>query len=93
MREMVDALTQPLTDDEKHPKVLKRPKRPRLLKKDTVENYKRMFIENGWTDGMPIELPTEEKVAEMLTGIRRPWRVDGESDRIAHTLVPRIAAE
>jgi hypothetical protein len=72
MQEMVDALTQPLTDDEMHPKVLKRPKRPRLLKKDTFENYKRTFIENGWTDGMPIELPTEEKVAEMLTGTDHP---------------------
>ena len=72
MREMVDALTLPLTEDEKNPKVAKRPKRPRLLKKDTIENYKRMFIENGWTDGMPIEIPTEEKVAEMLTGTDHP---------------------
>ena len=68
MQEMVDALTLPLTDDEKHSKVTKRPKRPRLLKKDTAANYERMFIENGWTDGLPIKLPTEEKVAEMLTG-------------------------
>jgi hypothetical protein len=68
MQEMLDALTLPLTDDEKKPKVLKRPRRPRLLKKDTIDNYKRMFIENGWTDGMPIELPTEDRVAEMLTG-------------------------
>ena len=72
MQEMVDALIQPLSDDEKNPKIAKRPKRPRLLKKDTVANYKRMFIENGWTDGMPIELPTEEKVAEMLTGTDHP---------------------
>jgi hypothetical protein len=72
MQEMVDALIKPLTDDEKDPKVIKRPKRPRLLKRDTIENYKRMFIENGWTDGMPIELPTEEKVAEMLTGTDHP---------------------
>ena len=72
MQEMVDALTQPLTEDEKNPKVVERPKRPRLLKKDTVANFKRMFIENGWTDGMPIELPTEEKVAEMLTGTDHP---------------------
>lgn len=72
MQEMVDALTQPLTEDEKNPKVVKRPERPRFLKKDTVKNYKRMFIENGWTDGMPIELPTEEKVAEMLTGTDHP---------------------
>jgi len=68
MQEMVDALTLPLTDDEKHPKVTKRPKRQRLLKRDTAANYERMFIENGWTDGLPIKLPTEEKVAEMLTG-------------------------
>jgi len=72
MQEMVDALIQPLGDDEKKLKIAKRPKRPRLLKKDTVANYKRMFIENGWTDGMPIELPTEEKVAEMLTGTDHP---------------------
>jgi hypothetical protein len=72
MQEMIDALTKPLADDEKNPKPAKRPKRPRLLKKDTVENYKRMFIENGWSDGMPIELPTEEKVAEMLTGTDHP---------------------
>jgi hypothetical protein len=72
MQEMVDALTRPLTDDEKNPKIIKRPKRPRLLKKDTIENYKRMFIENGWTDGLPIEIPTEEKVAEMLRGTDHP---------------------
>jgi len=72
MQEMVDALTLPLTDDERNPKIVKRPKRPRLLKKDSIENYKRTFIENGWTDGMPIELPTEGKVAEMLTGTDHP---------------------
>jgi hypothetical protein len=72
MQEMVDALTQPLTGDEKHPQIVKRPRRPRLLKKDTIENYKRMFIENGWTDGLPIEIPTEEKVAEMLRGTDHP---------------------
>ncbi|MEJ2110288.1 MAG: hypothetical protein P8Z37_10325 [Acidobacteriota bacterium] len=71
-REMLDALTDPLTEDEKNPKVARRPKRPRLLKKDTLENYKRMFIENGWTDGLPIEIPTEEKVEEMLTGTDHP---------------------
>jgi hypothetical protein len=72
MKEMVDAITRPLTSEEKNPTPAKRPKRPRLLKKDTVENFKRMFIENGWTDGMPIEIPTEERVAEMLTGTDHP---------------------
>jgi hypothetical protein len=72
MEEMLNALTRPLTEEEKNPPVARRPKRPRLLKKDTLSNYKRMFIENGWTDGMPIEIPTEEKVEEMLSGTDHP---------------------
>jgi hypothetical protein len=47
---------------------LKRPRRPRLLAPDTEENLRRLFIKNGWTDGLPIIMPTEERVAEMLTG-------------------------
>ena len=43
-----------------------------IRSRDTVGNYRRMFIENGWTDGMPIVLPTEERVAEMLTGTDHP---------------------
>jgi len=27
-----------------------------------------LFLENGWTDGAPIVLPTEERVARILTG-------------------------
>jgi hypothetical protein len=72
MQEMIGALTQPLLEDEKNPKPVKRLKRPRLLKRDTIENYKRIFIENGWTDGLPIELPTEDRVDEMLTGTDHP---------------------
>jgi hypothetical protein len=71
MDEIFYALTQPLTDAEKHPKVIKRPERPRLLKPDTEENLYHLFMESGWTDGLPIILPTEERVAEMLTGTDR----------------------
>jgi hypothetical protein len=71
MDEILFALTQPLTDAELHPKMVKRPERPRLLKPDTEENLHRLFLENGWTDGLPIILPTEERVAEMLTGTDR----------------------
>ena len=68
-REIIDALTKPLTSEEKKP-VLRpaAPQRSRLLKADTEENLQRLFIENGWTDGLPIVLPTEERVAEMLEG-------------------------
>jgi hypothetical protein len=68
MTEIIDALTKPLTEAENNPEIPERPKRPRLLEPDTEENLHRLFLENGWTDGLPIVLPTEERVAEMLTG-------------------------
>lgn len=68
MTEVIDALTKPLTEAEKNPAVKNREKRARLLDPDTEANLQRMFLENGWTDGLPIVLPTEERVAEMLTG-------------------------
>jgi len=68
MQEIVNALTKPLSNAEKNPVIPKREKRPRLLEPDTEENLQRYFLENGWTDGLPIVLPTEERVAEMLTG-------------------------
>jgi hypothetical protein len=71
MDEIFFALTQPLTDAEKNYKPVKRPTWPRLLPPDTEENLHRLFLESGWTDGLPIVLPTEERVAEMLTGTDR----------------------
>lgn len=68
MQEIINALTQPLTEPEKNPKVPERPKRPRLLPEDTESNLQRLFLGSAWTDGLPIVLPTEERVAEMLTG-------------------------
>ena len=68
MPQVVDALTQPLTEEEKKPKASRPTPRPRLLQADTEENLHRLFLENGWTDGAPIVLPTEERVAHMLTG-------------------------
>jgi len=68
MPQIVEALTRPLSEEEKHPKAMRPTPRPRLLKPDTEENLHRLFLENGWTDGAPIVLPTEERVAHMLTG-------------------------
>jgi hypothetical protein len=68
MPEVVDALLRPLTDREIHPVVHKKARRPRLLPADTEAGLNRLFLERGWTDGLPIVLPTEERVAEMLTG-------------------------
>jgi len=81
MQEVIEALTSPLTEKEKHPSAAPRkPRHPRLLPVDTAENLYRQFVENGWTDGLPIVLPTEERVAEMLTG----------TDHGPHELVGRM---
>jgi hypothetical protein len=42
------------------------------LEADTEDNLQRLFRERGWTDGLPIILPTEERVAEMLKGTSQP---------------------
>ena len=68
MQEVVDALTKPLTDQENIVASVHKPERLRLLNRDTEDNLQRLFLESGWTDGLPIVLPTEERVAEMLTG-------------------------
>src|SRR5512139_2939351 len=68
MPQVIDALTRPLIEEEKHPKAARGRPRPRMLKPDTEENLHKLFLENGWTDGAPIVLPTEERVAHMLTG-------------------------
>ncbi len=51
---------------------------PRLVEPDTEENLQRQFLENDWTDGLPIVLPTEKRVAEMLAHTsRKPDEVVG----------------
>jgi hypothetical protein len=64
---IVDALTRSTSDEEKKTGIIER-SMPRLFKPDTPENLEQLFLEKGWTDGLPIILPTEERVAEILTG-------------------------
>ena len=85
MTEVVDALTKPLTEAEKNPHIPERKKRPRLLEPNSEANLHRLFLENGWTDGLPIVLPTEERVAEMLTGTDHyPQEVVGRMSVTTH---------
>jgi hypothetical protein len=39
---------------------------PRAVEPDSEANLHRLFLENNWTDKLPIVLPTEDRVAEML---------------------------
>ena len=74
---IVDALTMPTTEEEKRTGIIERPE-PRRLEADTPENLERTFREKGWTDYLPIVLPTEERVAAMLKGTsHRPDEVIG----------------
>lgn len=50
------------------------------LKPDTEDNLQRTFYERGWTDGLPVILPTEERVVKMLTGTKRsPGEIVGQA--------------
>jgi len=85
MREVIDALSVPLTEAEQNPEIPQRPQRPRLLEPGNEADLQRRFLSNGWTDGLPIVLPTEERVAEMLTGPGRdPQEVVGMMSVTTH---------
>jgi hypothetical protein len=73
--EVLEALTKPYTEEESRNLAIKHPvppQRKRLLEADTEENLQQFFFERGWTDGLPVILPTEQRVAEMLTGTAQP---------------------
>ena len=71
---------------------------PRLVEPDTEENLQRLFLENNWTDKLPIVLPTEERVAEMLAHTsrkprrdRRPYAADRQSRACWEYTVEKVA--
>ena len=72
MDEIIDALIRPLTDDERSPEQKAKSPSERIIFKGSLEEVNRYFYRNGWTDGMPVIPPTEEAVAEMLTGTDLP---------------------
>jgi hypothetical protein len=70
MQEVVEGLTRPLAEADNGPVAFDR-STPRLVEPDTEENLHRLFLDNHWTDCLPIVLPTEERVAAMLAATRR----------------------
>ncbi len=65
---IIKALTKPLTKDEKKAGKMFTEKLPRVAMSGTMDEVQDHFYRQGWTDGMPIIPPTEEKVREMLKG-------------------------
>jgi hypothetical protein len=65
MQEVIEGLTRPF-DAQDLEKVVYERTTPRMVEPGTEEELQRVFLENNWTDKLPIVLPTEERVAEML---------------------------
>ena len=82
MKDVIEGLTRPLTSEEKSPKQ-QTGKTPRVAFKGSLQDVNRFYYSKGWTDGLPIIPPTEEAVAEMMTGTDLP------PDHIVATIIPR----
>jgi len=54
---------------------------------DAFDRVNDFFYERGWTDGLPIVPPTEERVLAMLSGM--PWR---GADELIATVPPKMGA-
>jgi hypothetical protein len=67
MQELIEGLSHPLNDNDIKGLSFERTT-PRLLEPDTEDNLQALFVENDWTDQLPVILPTEERVAAMLAG-------------------------
>jgi len=67
-QEIVDALSKPLTAEDQKTGFVESKPVPRLIAPETPENLMRIFQASGWTDYLPIVLPTEQKVSDMLKG-------------------------
>jgi hypothetical protein len=67
MEEIVENLTKPLTAEEKKTGTIQLSAGPERFT-DTPDRLQQYFMDNRMTDYLPIVLPTEEKVTEMLKG-------------------------
>jgi hypothetical protein len=86
MQEVLDGLTTPLEDADLQGLSFERTT-PRLVEPDTEDNLHRLFIENYWTDYLPIVLPTETRVEAMLKGTSHP------PDKVVGRLRPTVFRE
>ncbi len=69
--EIIEVLTRPQEKKAPEPYPAASRKMPGgVLKPDTEDNLQQIFYNRGWTDGLPIILPTEERVRKMLAGTK-----------------------
>lgn len=84
MSDIMTALTRPLTAEEKAPRQKEAEKLSRIVFKGDLKEVNRFFYKRGWTDGFPVIPPTEEEVAEMMTGTDLP------PDHVVGKVIPRL---
>ncbi len=65
--EIIDALTKPPVRKEQTARQ-QGDTQKNFLDPDTEDNLQRLFYERGWTEGLPVILPTQERVQRMLAG-------------------------
>ncbi len=80
MAEMVEMLTKPLTAEEKKMGEIRRDRGPATYT-GTAAELQKLYLEKRYTDFMPVILPTEELVDDMLKGTSHaPDEVVGRMD-------------
>jgi hypothetical protein len=77
MQEVIEGLSRPLDEEDLKGLSFDR-STPRLVEPGTEDDLQRLFLDNGWTDHLPVTLPTEQRVAAMLKGTsHQPDKVVG----------------
>jgi hypothetical protein len=70
MQEIIEGLTRPLDAEDRQSVTFER-ETPRFVEGGDEDELQALFIENRWTDNLPIVLPTAERVQRMLAGTSR----------------------
>ncbi len=81
--DIIGALTNPLTDEEKSPKI-RTETEPKIAFKGTYDQVNQFYYRKGWGDGLPITPPTQARVDEMMKG------TDLSPDHVVTKLIPRM---
>ncbi len=74
---IIDALTRPLTPEEKNPGLIARGKQAETVEvtaetyESALESFNKLYLENHWGDGLPLIPPTKLAVERMLAGTTR----------------------
>ena len=68
---LIHAMTRPLTEEERSPK-MKEEKPLRVIFKGNLQEVNKFFYRRGWSYSLPVLPPTEEAVREILTGTDLP---------------------